>query len=150
MAIWEQYSFRGGSCMINFNEYFNDEYQFTLKKATYSWIETKPEGIELDLNISDTISATVNANQLEVEFNRNVSFNPEALYVIDVSFAFTLTFRDDVVPEECKNIDWSKVFSESEKNPYLGNVVSRASSLIAALTSSYGQQPLITPPNIIR
>lgn len=135
--------------MIDFNKYFNDEYQFTLKNAAYTWVENNGQGGELELNISDTINATIQGKHLEVSFQRKAFFKPEALYSIDVSFAFTLTFRDDSLAAEARNVNWSEALVENE-NPYLGNVISRASYLIATLTSSYGQQPLVTPPNVIR
>lgn len=135
--------------MIDFNKYFNDEYQFALKKATYTWLEHSNQGAELELNIGDKISASIVNNNLEVTFEREVYFDPEALYAICISLSFTLTFRDGQLTEEAKKINWSEAMVENE-NPYLGNVISRASYLIATLTSSYGQQPLVTPPNFIR
>lgn len=135
--------------MIDFNKFFNDEYQFALKNAAYSWIENVAPGTELELNISDTINATPQGKHLEVVFQRKAFFSPEALYSIDISFSFTLTFRNDSLADEAKSINWSEALVKNE-NPYLANVISRASYLIATLTSSYGQQPLVTPPNIIR
>ena len=135
--------------MIDFKKYFNDEYQFTLKNAAYSWIENSNQGAEMELTVSDTIDATVQEASLEVIFQREVYFKPEALFSIGVSFVVTLTFRDKSLADEAKSVNWSKELAENE-NPYLGNVVSRASHLIAMLTSSYGQQPLVTPPSVVR
>lgn len=135
--------------MLDFKKYFLDEYQFTLKKATYTWIEANGHDGGLDLNIADGIISTAHDRSLEVTFERKVFFNPEALYSIEVVFAFTLTFKDTVEAEEIEKINWSQELAETD-NPYLGNVVSRTSNLIGMLTASYGQQPLITPPNIVR
>ena len=135
--------------MIEFNKYFNDEYQFALKNAVYLWIENVAPGTDLELNISDTVNASLQGKHLEVVFQRKTFFIPEALYSIDISFSFMLTFRNDALAEEAKSVNWSEALVENE-NPYLRNVISRASYLIATLTSSYGQQPLVTPPNIIR
>ncbi|MBQ6850561.1 MAG: hypothetical protein IJN77_05940 [Oscillospiraceae bacterium] len=135
--------------MIDFNKYFNDEYQFTLKNAAYSWLENNGQDVELELNISDTINTAIVGKHLEVTFQRKAFFKPEALYAIDVCFSFTLTFRNDNLADEAKSINWSEALVEND-NPYLGNVISRTSYLIATLTSSYGQQPLVTPPSIIR
>lgn len=135
--------------MIDFKKYFNDEYQFALINAVYSQLDNRLQGAELELNIEDSINANVRENHMEVTFRRKVFFEPEALYSIDVTFAFMLTFRDGNLATEAQNIDWGKELIEND-NPYLGNVVSRASFLIATLTSSYGQQPLVTPPNVIR
>ena len=99
--------------MIDFNKYFNDEYQFTLKKASYSWIENNGQNAELELSISDTIDSTVRENHLEVTFTRNASFTPEALYAIDISFSFTLTFRNNNLVSEAASINWNKELIES-------------------------------------
>ena len=135
--------------MLDFNKYFNEEYQYTLKRASYTQIEKRCDCDKLELKISYSVDAAVRENCLEVIFERRVFFKPEALYSIRVCFALTLTFRDTDIARDGKSMDWSTELARSV-NPYLGNVVSRASSLIAALTSSYGQQPLITPPNVIK
>ena len=135
--------------MLDFNKYFNEEYQFALNNVSYAWIESNNKEAGLEINIRDKIDTDIQDKNLKATFERKVYFNPEALFTITVTFAFTLKFRESVNIEEIKSINWSDALIENA-NPYLSNIISRTSSLIAALTSSYGQQPLITPPNIIR
>ena len=135
--------------MLDFNKYFFDEYQFMLKNVSYSMIENNIRDVDLELDVIDSIDTAAQDDYLEVIFERKVRFIPEALFEISVSFVFTLAFRDTVDYEEVNNINWVEALEEN-RNPYLGNVISRASSLIATLTSSFGLQPLITPPNFIK
>ncbi len=135
--------------MLNFKDYFIDEYQFTLKKVTYTWIETNNHGDELNLNISDGVISSIQGRTLNVTFERKVFFKPEALYSIEVAFAIMLTFKETINEEEINKVNWCQELIETD-NPYLRNIISRASNVISMLTSSYGQQPLITPPNIVQ
>lgn len=134
--------------MIEFNKYFNDEYQFTLKEVIYSRVEEEAATGRLDITIKDDLSSTIDGNRLEVEFCRSVFFTPEALYRTSVKLGCTLTFRNNI-KENVADINWSEELIKSD-NPYLPNIVSRASYIIATLTSSYGQQPLVTPPNLLQ
>lgn len=134
--------------MIEFSKFFNDEYQFTLNEVAYSRIEETVANAGLNVNIRDDLNATVENNHLYVTFCRSVFFTPEALYKVSVSLGLTLTFRNNI-KEDIAEINWSEELITSE-NPYLGNIVSRASYLISTITSSYGQQPFITPPGFLK
>lgn len=133
--------------MLNFNEYFKDEYQFSLKDVSYTKIESENELPEYKLNISDTINTELNGDWLSVTFARNVYFEPAAMFHLKVVFDIILHLNENA-KEGAAKINWSQAFLENP-NSYLGNVVSRASHLIAEITASFGQQPLITPPNPI-
>lgn len=135
--------------MLDFKKFFNNEYEFTLKKAMYDWIEVDHSTNDLRIKVDDHIKWDIIGDRLEVTFSRDVGFIPKSLYTIGVVFCFGLTFRDDTVAVEAKEIDWGKEFVE-QANPYLENIISRASFLIASITSSYGQKPLITPPSFIK
>lgn len=134
--------------MLNFNEYFRDEYQFTLKELSYNLIENDASVQQFDLQISDTITTEIIDRQLHVTFGRKVFFEPAVLYRMNVVFSINIRFKDEVDIESAAGIDWNDALARIE-NPYFINVVSRASNLIAVITSSYGQQPLITPPSPI-
>lgn len=134
--------------MIDFKNYFADEYQLTLKNVSYSWIENDSQGTNLDLHIADQIHVKIENNQLEASVDRAVFFVPESLYKIIVSFTFILTFREDQLTEEAKKMNWEEALVTND-NPYMANILSRASALISALTSAYGQQPIITPPTFV-
>ncbi|MBE6949425.1 MAG: hypothetical protein E7456_06220 [Ruminococcaceae bacterium] len=134
--------------MLDFNKYFNEQYQFTLKNVSFSWVKNDSTETNFEIKISDSINTEIQNRHLEVVFKRKVYFVPEALFNLSVSFAFTLTFRDSICEEEMNSVNWSEAFTQSE-SPYLANIISRTSGLISSITSSFGQQPLVTPPNII-
>ncbi|MBQ8429072.1 MAG: hypothetical protein IJX30_03135 [Clostridia bacterium] len=132
--------------MINFQHYFKEEYQFTLKSIDYTLIEKTAD--DLQLNVSDTVSLEQIERQFQVDFCRRLCFKPEALYDLKVVFQITLTLKDDMNVDALDKESLNKEFLNPE-NPYLNNVVGRASALIAQITAAYGLTPIITPPNLI-
>ena len=132
--------------MLNFNDYFMDSYQFSLKEVVYSKVD-REDPLECELKISDTLTADVADKLLVLTFMRDVNFEPVSMFNLKVVFNIILTFKEDV-KDDIKTINWSQALIENP-NIYLGNVVSRVSHLIAEITASFGQQPLITPPNPI-
>lgn len=134
--------------MINFNEYFKDQYQFFLTEIKYDLIPSSGESVSVQFKIQDNLATAVVGSQLQVEFCREVFFDPEALYHLTVKFGLALEFREGVNPAQ-DELNWANELAEGE-NPYMHNVLCRTSNLIAQITASYGQQPLITPPSIVR
>lgn len=130
--------------MINFNDFFDDSYQFALKELSYVNIHNDIDVPNLNLIMSDTINTTVSDKWLKIVYGRKLTFEPETLYALNVEFEISISFKDSVDPNTIK-IDWNKELIETE-NPYIANITSRISHLISAITSSSGQQPVITPP----
>lgn len=133
--------------MLNFNDYFKDEYQFSLRDVSYSKIECEQDSLKYELKISDTINAELKEDSLYVTFTRDVYFEPASMFNLKVVFDIILHLNEEAT-EKATGINWSQTLLENP-NLYLGNVVSRTSHLIAEITASFGQQPLITPPNPI-
>lgn len=133
--------------MFNFNDYFKDEYQFSLKDVSYSKIECEQDLSEYELKIFDTVNAELKDDLLYVTFTRDVYFQPASMFNLKVVFDIILHLKEES-KEKAVDINWSQTLIENP-NLYLGNVVSRTSHLIAEITASFGQQPLITPPNPI-
>lgn len=135
--------------MVDFKHFFNEEYQIALKNAVYTQIERENQDADFELSVRDRVDAVIHDKHLEASFGRKVFFDPAALYSIDIVFTFSLFFKNTDLVEEAKSVDWKDALTEAG-NPYLTDVISRASYLIATLTSSYGQQPLVTPPVLLR
>lgn len=131
--------------MLNFNNYFEDEYQFSLKDVSYKKIECDEAFSSYELKIADTLQTELKENTLSITFARDIHFEPKSFFNLRVAFDILLHLRDTVRKTD-DEIDWEQELLKNP-NPYLGNVVSRASHLIAEITASFGQQPLITPPN---
>jgi len=130
----------------NIQTYFKDQYQFSLKKVSYDRLEIEP--VNAALSISDQIDASINDRSLFVTFSRNIYFDPESAFTLSITFDAVLGIKDDML-ESAQNVDWKKELIETD-NPYMANILSRVSSIIANITSSYGQPPVITPPGFIR
>ncbi len=127
--------------MLNLNDYFQDQYQFTLKDVSYTSFENDELNGELEVKVADDINSEVLNDQLRIAYSRNV--NLDSVFKIKITFIIMLTFKEQI--DSNASIDWSKEFIKTQ-NPFLNNIVSRISHLISTITSSYGQQPLITPP----
>ena len=134
--------------MINFADLFNENYQYSLKNIDYKLLTSSPLSTNVEISIKDNISYEIKNN---IEFvllvDRKISFEPNQLYELSVCFSANLTIKDT---EKIRNVTWDE---ELKSNPVLLNIIqgllSRISMLIAQVTSSYGQNPLVTPPNII-
>ncbi len=133
--------------MIDFNQYFEDPYQFALKEVRYELIEKEVCENEIEIKIFDEIELKEDERLFDITFYRNVRFEPETLFQLKVAYSIKLNFKENIDVSKI-DIDWNKELMSNE-NLYIQNVASRASNLIANITSSYGREPLITPPVLI-
>lgn len=137
--------------MIDFQKTFENNYQFYLKDIDYNAISVGPISEKIDVSLNDELSFNFNYENkaFDFEVRRTVSFTPNALYQLSVSFGAKLIIREDA--PELKNIDWNDEFkSNSICINLIQSLMARISVLISQITSSYGQNPLVTPPNFIR
>ncbi len=136
--------------MINFQETFRDSYQFYLKNIEYTMLTVGPVESKFDVKVKDDITYNLDADSKIFEYGvrRTVYFEPTVLYRLAVSFNARLTLNDSA--PDLSGIDWE---SEFKNNPLmvslLQELAARISALIAQITASYGQTPLITPPDLI-
>lgn len=137
--------------MTNLAQYFESEHQIYLKKIHFEKLEliSEVETEEITLNCTDNITATLKENEgIELVLTRRLSFIPEQIFGLEVSFGVELKFNK----EKAKEIDWGEINLADEfknnGNFVLDNVLSRISLLIAQITASFNQSPLIIPPKI--
>lgn len=129
--------------MFNYNDYFEDQYQFSLDNVTFNSINaavSKP----IDLKITDSFIPIVLNDGISVKYSRHLHFEPAAVFDIVVSLNFRLKAKPDKTAD-LPSINWSVALKDESANIYWSNIISRASNIIANLTSSYGQAPIITP-----
>lgn len=129
--------------MAELKDFFQDEYQFALKKCTFDFDDSQCGG-ESELKVEDKISTQNSENQLVVTFERNVYFEPR-IFDIYVKFDIIMYYNEGMGAEGAE-IDWASELLNNQ-NPYITNIASRASLIISSITSAYGQQPLVTPPS---
>ena len=136
----------------NLEHYFCKEQKVYLENIKYSRLDTLSETTdELLLNCSDVISATMcGTDRVQVSVTRKLQFEPNNMFEMEVCFSAILILDRSKADE----IEWEKVnlAEEFRKNGnfVLGNLMSRVTLLIAQITSSCGQAPLVLPPAIVQ
>ncbi len=128
----------------NLQDYFTPEYQFSLEKIAYNKLPASTN--DYTLQYHDTIKADIDNNlHARISLTRAVLFEPEGVFSLIVSFEAILTFDSTKYNE----IDWSTVNLAEEFMKgggfILYNLSSRISGLIASITSSFGQPPVVLP-----
>ena len=79
---------------------------------------------------------------------RTVRFDPQEIFELIISFGVVLKIKKEKQVE----YDWNSINLADEfqmnGNFVLDNIMSRISLLVAEITSSFGQNPIIVPPMI--
>lgn len=137
--------------MQNLGQYFRNEYQIYLNGINFEKFDAipQPENGEITLNCTDNIAATVKDNEgVEIILTRKLTFVPEQLFGLVISFGADLKFDK----EKAKEINWREINLADEFRDngdfIISNLLSRISLLVAQITSSFGQTPLIIPPSM--
>lgn len=128
---------------FDFNRYFLAERRIVLENVSYETHAVQPSGT-LKLGAKDTIVAQlVGQAGVKVTYNRLMQFDPEGPFTISVSFAVMLVFN----PGTRDEIDWKTVDVATEFRKACPGIVaammSRASLVVAQLTSAAGGIPII-------
>lgn len=135
----------------NLYEYFLPEQEFYLQSIEYNRIESMLENIDISLNCLDSITVEVIENSgVKVIVTRNLKFEPDKMFQLSIAFGANLKFN----PQKINEYQWNEInLAEEFRNNgdfVIVNLVSRISLLIAQITSSFGQQPIILPPNVVK
>jgi hypothetical protein len=135
----------------NLYEYFLPEQEFYLQNIDYDRIETLARKVEFSLNCSDSITAEIlDDMRVKIIVTRSLSFDPNAMFQLSISFGANLRFK----PQKYSEYNWNEInLAEEFRNNgdfVIGNLMGRVSLLIAQITSSFGQQPLVLPPNVVK
>lgn len=136
--------------MLDFGRYFLHEHQIFLDNVNYEMIKLEKAASDVKLGCKDTIVAQlIDRVGIKVTFNRTLSFDPEGMFFLSVTFGVMMRFN----PVYYSEIDWKSVdiageFKENCKG-LLTNLMSRTSLLIAEITSASGQSPIVTPGGIV-
>ena len=134
----------------NLVSYFLPEQEFYLDKISYNRIEKKSDAREYSLNCIDNIEVKVRDEMVRVTVERALKFEPEAVFELSVSFGAILRFVEEKKGEyDWKDINLAEEFRENGQF-VLGNLLNRISLLIAEITSSFGQTPLVLAPGIAK
>lgn len=137
--------------ITNLSEYFLPEQQFYLHKIVYNKLDNVSSVEVLSLNCADNIYTELIGNEeVRVIVTRSLSFDPEEIFQLSVAFGADLKFN----PEKRGEHAWNEVNLAEEFRDngdfVTDHLMSRVTLLIAQITSSYGQQPLILAPKIVK
>lgn len=131
----------------NLEDYFEDEQVFYLDKVFYNRIDKKNQAEEYSLKCVDNIEAVAEEEKVRLTVKRVLQFEPKEIFELSVSYGAILKIKEDKKSYAWDKIDLAEEFRENGQF-VLGNLMSRISLLIAEITSSFGQPPLILPPVI--
>ena len=135
----------------NLEEFFQPKQGIFLDTISYKRIENDDvvKGIELSLLCQDNIRVLLEDDGVKVTLTRSVKFEPPELFELVVSYGSLLSFN-----EKKDEIDWSSInlAEEFRENGAFvtTQLMSRIALLIGEITSSYGQEPLILPPRMVK
>ena len=133
--------------MMNFERYFLHDRRIFLDNISYDAINMGKQPTQMRLKCNDTVLAQLSNSGVKISFNRALTFEPQGIYTLSVTFSVFLIFD----PSTKDEIDWQKtdISGEFRKScpALMSALMSRSSLLIAQITSSAGQLPLVTPPS---
>ena len=135
----------------NLAKYFKPEYRISLASATYNRVDADlPEDTEYKLSRTETIEANYNEDIVKVSLSTSLEFEPADIFELTVVFEALLKLEEDKKDE----IDWKNVnlAEEFKRNGQfiMNNLASRRALLIAQITSSWGQAPIMVPATMIQ
>lgn len=135
----------------NLFEYFLPEHEFYLHKIVYDKLDNITSEKESSLNCADNISVEIkNNSDVKIIVTRSLYFEPEEIFRLSVAFGANLKFE----PQKVSEYNWSEInlAEEFRENGdfVTDNLMSRISLLIAQITSSFGQQPLLLVPTVVK
>ncbi len=134
--------------MFDFDRYFLKECQIFLSHIDYDVLALGSGNGKI--NVTDNIQAyPKDDSHVKIELSRSLSFPEGGLFSVSVIYGVMLTKN----PLSKDEIDWSTIDVCEEfkraKVPLINGIASRISMLIAQITSSYGQNPIVTPPQMM-
>lgn len=135
--------------MNNLADYFIAEQEYYLDAISYERIDRAINAPKIELNCADRIDVKTADDKVVVTVTRKLSFSPEALFSLSIKYGAVLCFD----PEKKKDVDWGNVNLADEfisNGTFVtSNLLNRISLLIGEITGSFGQTPIIVPPQFL-
>ena len=135
---------------MDINQYIEPRQQTFLSNVEYRLLELVASGSKNVINVADNMEARfLDPKHIKLTLTRKLTFNPAGLFELSVSFGTILTLREDsYYLVDWKTYDVAEEIVRNSKN-LINPLAARISLLIAEITSSYGQNPIVTPPTVI-
>ena len=127
------------------------EHEFYLYKIVYDRLDNVTPEKTAPLNCADNINVEIKNNSIvKIIVTRSLYFEPEEIFRLSVAFGANLKFE----PQKVSEYNWNEInlADEFRDNGHfvMDNLMSRISLLIAQITSSFGQQPLLLAPIVAK
>lgn len=136
---------KGEKNMTKWTDYFNPSYRFFLQNVQYERIEAEKEKATMQLN--DQLEIQDLEDHAILRYTRKAFFEPQQLFNIIITFAAELEYSEEYRIKTVENRSQEALEVIKELGEQItSNLSSRASMVLAQLTSSSGQMPVITPP----
>ncbi len=119
-----------------------------LNSADYKVCMEEDGEKEAKLDVHDRVDVSVEKGVIKIIFEREVTTLPHKLFKMEVSFGCFLPIKEEYQETELWDIEELKKEIIQEGN-ILNGLVARTSLLISQFIASYGQIPIITPPQYI-
>ena len=135
---------------MDINQYIEPRQQTFLSNVEYRLLELVASGSKNVINVADNLEARfLDPKHIKLTLTRKLTFNPAGLFELSVSFGTILTLREDsYYLVDWKTYDVAEEIVRNSKN-LINPLAARISLRIAEITSSYGQNPIVTPPTVI-
>lgn len=132
----------------NLADYFLPEQEYYLENVSYTRIESDSTVNGHLLNCIDQLEVSVNEEHVKLKITRSLVFEPNELFELNVSFGAILKFNQKVKNEYNWNeMNLAEEFKENGDFVTV-NLMTRISLLVSQITSSFGQIPIILPPQL--
>ena len=135
--------------MEGIRDLFKDSIQVSLLDIDYKAVTQEERNAVTRVRDSlDDLS--FDGENLKLIVSRYVYFEPKARFDLKVTYSVTYFTRNDK-SEELAKVLVSDIFSEVKSNTsrYASPAMNNVSLVIAVITSSFWNNPLVTPPNLI-
>ena len=135
----------------NLQDYFRPEQEIFLDKVNYKRIENTNNKVrkEFALLCQDNVKVSLNDDGVRIIVTRSLVFEPEEIFSMSVSFGTDLRFNERKSEYDWKTINLAEEFRENG-DFVTAQLMSRVSLIIGQITSSFGQQPLILQPVLVK
>lgn len=135
----------------NLINYFDPVQEIFLDAVNYNKANTQSEKIntEFILLCHDNIKVDLYDEGVRIIIMRTLTFEPDEVFNLSVSFGAYLKFNAKKSEHEWSSINLAEEF-RSNGDFVTAQLMNRITLLIGQITSSFGQNPIITPPTLAK
>lgn len=133
--------------MINFYDYFSEDYRYTLYSIQYNKIENNFEG-NLVLSATDEIAVEPDNGQLACLYTRTLQFEPQDVFFLRITYKIIFDVKEKA---NISTLTAEEIHASLYENAIesLGQVAARMSFVTAQVLTSGNHEPILMPPVII-